>query len=328
MEVVHYDENLLDACAKFWWHLYKDMPYVHRPDGYDWVNGEPIGPQFFVRHLEWGLSNKSTKHWHGEVSIDSIFVALERKDVQGFLVSSVDREQHLGNILSAFSQRSSTGREVADRLLSAALSYFRSIDLVNVTAAPWSKTIEVDSPIFLALMDAGFAWDQYQWPDAGCGVFLGGSLKGFFLRPEIEEKIERLKMDNVEIRCCSAEEGQDFRYYHTGERVVAKEPNIRAVALVGGLVVGHAIASTDTNSAEEPPDGRIWGEAIPVVIPQFRRLGIGKVLYHLGVESIVQQGAVCTFLATGIDNPARFIYRSTPLQYWYTSISGMSLHLH
>jgi hypothetical protein len=72
---------------------------------------------------------------------------------------------------------------------------------------------------------------------------------------------------------------------------------------------------------------RIWGESIPLVLPAFRNRGIGKVLYHLGVEWLVREGATHTHLATGIDNPAQFIYQSTPLQYWYTSVSGMSKHL-
>ena len=96
------------------------------------------------------------------------------------------------------------------------------------------------------------------------------------------------------------------------------------MALKNGRVVGHAVASTATEWAEEPSNQRTWGESIPFVIPEFRGRGIGKVLYHLGVEWLVGEGAVHSFLATNLDNPAQFIYQSTPLQYWYTSVSGMS----
>ena len=53
MKIVRFNENLLDACAEFWWSIYEDMMYVHRPDGYQTVNTPPIGPGYFVKPQSW-----------------------------------------------------------------------------------------------------------------------------------------------------------------------------------------------------------------------------------------------------------------------------------
>ena len=45
METVIFSDELRDECASFWWDQYKDLPYVHRPDGYQNVNSPAhIGP--------------------------------------------------------------------------------------------------------------------------------------------------------------------------------------------------------------------------------------------------------------------------------------------
>jgi len=64
MRIVRYHENMLDECAEFWWNIYKDMPYVHRPDGWVTINTPPIGPGFFGKYLKEGLSGAS--YWHGD----------------------------------------------------------------------------------------------------------------------------------------------------------------------------------------------------------------------------------------------------------------------
>ena len=206
MKVVELNEDLLDACAEFWWGIYQDRPYVHRPDGYDWTNGDPIGPHYFVNHLRAGLDAGHSAHWHGEVKQESIFVALEGAQPAGVLVSSVDAETQTGTILSAFAETTGHGRTVAEHLLQTALARFEALGLSVAVAGMPTKTIEVDSPIHLALRDAGFTWDARRWPDAGYGVFLGGSIEGFSVRPEINEKIEILRREGIEIRRCTPEE--------------------------------------------------------------------------------------------------------------------------
>ena len=103
MKIIRYNENLLDACAEFWWSIYKDMPYVHRPDGYQTINTPPIGPnpEYFVKYLKDGLSG----HWCGKVTDDSIVLAVDGEKVEGILINSIDREKLTGNILSAYMRR-------------------------------------------------------------------------------------------------------------------------------------------------------------------------------------------------------------------------------
>jgi len=107
MKIIQYNENMLDACAEFWWSIYKDMPYTHGPDGYPTINTPPIGPapEYFVKHLKAGLSGCDAKHWAGEVTDDSIVLAEDGGKVEGILVCSIDHERLTGNILSAYMQR-------------------------------------------------------------------------------------------------------------------------------------------------------------------------------------------------------------------------------
>lgn len=313
MGTVRFSRDMMDACSSSWWSLYRDLPYVHGPDGYDWVNGAPMGPHYFARHLEAGLSGKHAEHWQGAVTDDSIFVAMEAGRINGLLIAAVRPKERTGNVLSAFAANDVRGRETTGRLLDEALAHFRALELTTAVAAPPPRTVEVQSPIYLSPMDAGFGWNKSRWPDNPYGVFLGGSIREFRVRPEIRERIETLRSEGVEIRRCSPEKARELRYYDSEVKVGDKERNVRAIA----------VAETATAWAEEPPSQRIWGEAIPLVVPDFRGRGIGKVLYHLGVAWLVEQGAVCTHLATDIDNPAQFIYRSTPLRYWYTSVCCM-----
>ncbi|MBM3240069.1 GNAT family N-acetyltransferase [Candidatus Poribacteria bacterium] len=74
-------------------------------------------------------------------------------------------------------------------------------------------------------------------------------------------------------------------------------------------------------------EGRVLGLTTPKVIPSYRRRGIGKVLYHLGIEEVVRQGAQYGYTVTGIHNPARLIYRSVGFKYWYTHFWEMSKQL-
>ena len=329
MKIVEYDESLVDKCAEFWWSLYEHMPYVHRPDGFDTVNGEPIGSHYFIKHLKAGLRGDDPQHWCGNVTDDSIFLAVDNGKVEGILITSIDYKKQLGNIISGFVRRNLKGRQVAEYLLKNMFQYFQKVQLKNIIAAPPTRTLEVESTFYLALLDTGFACDYNQFPDnARYGIFLGGSLKGFYLKPEITEKMEKLRKEGIEFERCTADQVQDLRFYDSGKKMDLGEADVTFVALKDNLVVGQAQSViTWTDWAEEPPHGRILGETVPFVVLQFRQRGIGKVLYHLGIKEIVKRGAECGFIHTEENNPARFIYRSIGYHYWYVSICGMRKHL-
>ncbi|MBC8232893.1 GNAT family N-acetyltransferase [bacterium] len=335
MRIVRYNENMLDECAEFWWSIYKDMPYVHRPDGYQTINTPPIGPnpEYFVKYLKSGLSTDymgsplGAKHWGGEVTDDSIVLAVDEGRVSGILVNSIDREKLTGNILSAYVQRDNRGREIADCLLSEALERFRKMGLHRVVAAPdQTKTLEVECPMHLALLDAGFAWEndwEPGYPMHEYCVLLGGSYEDFRLQPEIKQKIEWLDEEGIPIERVTADGFDNLRRFDTGEKPTLSD-DVTFVALYWGDTVVGWLPELRTREDEF---GRILGGAVPEVIPKFRRRGIGKALYHLGIEEAVRQGAQYGYTGTNIHNPAHLLYRSIGYRYWYTSFNMVSKRL-
>ena len=72
MKLVRYDETMLGKCSEFWWELYKDRPYVVRPDGYQDINNPTVGIALFGENLNDGLSEGYSTHWCGEVTPESI----------------------------------------------------------------------------------------------------------------------------------------------------------------------------------------------------------------------------------------------------------------
>jgi ribosomal protein S18 acetylase RimI-like enzyme len=272
--------------------------------------------------------------WLGEtVTEDDVVLAEDEDRIAGVLVCSVDKEKRTGNILSAYVRRHQRGRQVAELLVNQALGRFQRCGLRRAVAAPGaSRSMEVESPIHLALLDAGFAWENDWWPSyqqEEYGVFLGGSLEGFCLQPEIREKIERLHQQGIEIEQVKADRFCTLRRLDTGELVAGTESvadtevkSVTFVALVDGQVVGWL-----PELAVWENHGRILGGCVPEVIPTYRRRGIGTALYHLGTEEVVRQGAQYGWTATGIHNPARLIYRSIGYQSWYTAFSRMSKRL-
>jgi GNAT superfamily N-acetyltransferase len=341
MRIVRYHENVLDACAEFWWSIYKDMPYVHRPDGWVTINTPPIGPEFFCKYLKEGLSGAS--YWHGDVTEDSIILVEDAGKIEGILVCSIEKEKLTGDILSCYVrfahrrlrltvQRNHRGREIAEHLLSEALEHFRKLELHKAVV---KGALEVECPIHLAMLDAGFAWEEnwaqppdesgkapiYDWPTYQ--VFLGGSLEGFCLQSEIKEKIEKLRKEGIVIERLTIDEFRERRRLDNNQtpNVEPNTPELFA-ALVDGRLVGW-LFEMGVNTDE----GRVLGLTTPEVIPSYRRRGIGKVLYHLGIEEVVRQGAQYGYTVTGIHNPARLIYRSVGFKYWYTTCWQMSKRL-
>ena len=329
MRIIPYNESMLDACAEFWWKIYEHKPYVHRPDGGQTVNTPPIDPEYFAKHLRNGFSG--ARYWGGHVTDDNVILVEDEGKIAGILVCLIEEEKHTGNIMSCYVQRDHRGREIADYLLSEALKRFRKRGLYRAVAGPVvSKTLEVECPIHLAILDAGFAWENDWWPAYPLeedripneyGVFLGGSLQGFRLQPEIKEKREKLRKEGITIERVTADEFRNLRRLDTGE-ILTPPDDVNFVALVDGLAVGWTF---EAGIFED--EGRIMSMVGPYVIPSYRRRGIGKVLHHLGIEDTVRQGAQYGWTATNIHNPARLIYRSIGYRYWYTAFCLMSKRL-
>ena len=333
MRVIKYSEARLDECAELWWSIYRDCPYVHRPDGGQTVNTDKIGPDCFGKHLRAGFGGAG--YWVGEVTPDTVFLAEHEGYVVGILVCSVQHDPSVGGILSAYMHRDRQGRGIASCLLGEALDHFRRLGLHSAMAGPHvSKSLEVECPIHLALLDAGFAWEDI-WegpPDEDTGMFhvkefpvyvtfLGGSLEGFGLRPEIEERIERLRGEGITIEKCYPDQFSRLRRYGSGGPVdtMDDETQCAFVAFMDGKAVGWTF---EIYTFED--EGSIMGQVGPEVIPSFRRKGIGKVVHHLGMAEAVRLGAEYGWTATGICNPARLIYQSVGWQYWYLGFGLMS----
>jgi len=151
----------------------------------------------------------------------------------------------------------------------------------------------------------------------------GGTLEGFSLQPEIKEKIEQLREEGITIERCVREQSPNLRRLDTGTEVrIGDNSDCAFVAFVDGHAVGWTFEIYLFKD-----EGRVLCQVGPKVIPRFRGRGIGKVLHHLGIEEAKRQGAEGGWTATGLHNPARFIYRSVGWQYWYTCFSDMSKQL-
>ncbi|MBT7914125.1 GNAT family N-acetyltransferase [Candidatus Bathyarchaeota archaeon] len=322
MRITRYRENKMDACAAFWWNLYEDMPYVHRPDGGQTVNTPPIGPEYFIKHLGYGLENLDPSHpnWPGLLSEDDILLAEDNGKICGILVSSQDQEKSTGYILSAYVERTIHGREMANGLVDEALHHFSELGFHRAVAAPRLATMEVESPIHLSLLDADFAFNRI-YSNECYGVFLGGSLEGFQLQPEITAKIDQLEKEGITFERILRKDSPDLRRLDTGDEIdpFDEDAECTFVACHRGFVVGSAHGVWIFED-----EGRTLCMVSPFVIPSYRHRGIGKVLQHLGMEEAVRRGAWGGWVATGLDNPARFIYRSVGYRYWYTCSSDMS----
>ena len=342
MKIIHYSEVRRDECAHFWWHLYEHQPYVLRPDGYQNVNSpEHIDPDYFLRHLDAGLNKPSSRHWGGAVRDDSVLLAIDGEALVGMMFCSVDVEASRGGILSAYVHRDHRGRQTAALLVDEALRYFRHADLHAAVAGPdATKSMEVESPIHLALLDAGFRWtgdltgwvtsddEDAPYESPAYETYMGGSLAHFQVSPEIHQRIEALGRLGISIE---RYDSKDFdRLYslthdHFRGRRVHGESTF--AALEQGRVVGllgEVMTSTDWAECGTP---RIQGGCVPHVVPEYRGKGIGKVLYHLGIEEVVRHGAECGSTQTGVSNHARSIYQSIGYEYWYLAFNRIEKNL-
>ena len=190
-----------------------------------------------------------------------------------------------------------------------------------------SKGIEVENPIHLSLLDAGFAWD-HDWSPAystmAYQTCLGGRLEGFRVGSEIRARVERLsKEDTIEMERVDHEQFANLNRFDTRRPLRTFDGKATFVALFEGLVIGWLPEC----SAGKDRFGRTYGGCVPEVLQMFRSRGVGKALYHLGMEEVVREGAEYGFTATPIHNPARMVYRSVGLRYWFTSFCLLSRRL-
>jgi GNAT superfamily N-acetyltransferase len=132
-------------------------------------------------------------------------------------------------------------------------------------------------------------------------------------------RCEQLRTQGISIERCERDR-LPIRRLDTGAEInVEKESGCVIVARVDGRAVGWTFEILVFED-----EGRKLSMVGPEVIPSYRHRGIGKVVHHLGTEEAVRRGAQGGWTATGLQNPARFIYRSVGYQYWYTAYSDLS----
>jgi len=335
VEITSYHNSMLDDWTELWWNLYGDKPYVMRPDGYQAMNTARIGPQYLEEYLVRGLGQE-TEQWFGWVSPESIFVACDGGKVQGILITSVNYSDMTGNILSAFAERNQRGLQITHALLKAALSYFRKLDLREAITP--TSCLEVESPIYLSLLEEGFAWHD-NWEQGGDTygdmviraypghlVYMGRLLEDFELKPEIKQSIECLHTQGVDFEVLSVDQLSERPRADTGkppDELNPKNSIPSSAAIVDGSLVGWighiGVAEEDSGMA-----ARACGIH---VIPDYRRRGIGKVLYHLGIQAMVGRGAEYGYGSAGICSPSRLILHSAGYQCWHIGFMPMTKSL-
>lgn len=203
----------------------------------------------------------------------------------------------------------------------------------------------MESPIHLALLDAGFAWennwefrpegmdDEVAWVIPGYGPYLGGSLEGFAVSDQIRARVRAFEAEGIEVRRCAAEDFASLVRFDTGRRVHGEpgeegcdgtiEGSCTYAAFQEGRAVGWLWEVATSSCWAEEGTPRVMGGCVPMVIPQCRNRGIGKVLYHLGMGEVVRQGARYGWTATSVHSPARRIYRSIGYEYWHLAFNMM-----
>ncbi len=318
MKLIRYDETMLGKCSEFWWKLYKDRPYVVRPDGYQDINNPTVGSALFAENLNDGLSEGYSTHWCGEVTPDSITVAEDNGEITGLLVCSIDRENLTGTILSGFMRQDQQGREVAELLLDDAVERFRQLGLKKAVVGN-SGTLEVERPLHIAALDAGFAWhDSWDQPDYGYwdlphhgyGAVMGMWFRDFRLRPEIKQKIAELEKQGITFRSLTLHELRQCKRLDTHQPPDDLDPS--AGPCYGAFLGDHLVG---------------WLAWVCIcglkVIPSYRRKGIGTVLLHLVTDEIVRGGGVYDYTVVRLHSPTRVLLQSAGYQYWYLGYSGI-----
>jgi GNAT superfamily N-acetyltransferase len=161
-------------------------------------------------------------------------------------------------------------------------------------------------------------------------LYLRNDLDDFVLPDAIKQRREQLAAEGIEIRWYEPQERADLLsfmkrcfpggWYTTIEK--ATEPPRTAkvlIALAGGQIVGFI------GPFWLPPDasGRA-GFGSPGVDPEYRRRGIGAVIFNLALDHLKSSGAHFTEYGTGALNPARFMYFKSGAK--LTAIGCSSFH--
>lgn len=318
MKLTKYNQNMMDEYTEFWWELYRDKPYIVRPDGYQDINDPTVGSKVFGENLNSGLRSDYSDHWCGEVTPDGITVAEDNGKIVGILVCSIDRENLTGTILSGFMRQDLHGREVAKLLLDDAAERFRKLGLKKAVVGD-SDALEVERPLHIVALEAGFAWqDCWDQPEhgywdiahRGYGTVMGMWFRDFELRPEIKQKLEQLEKQGITIQSLTLDELRQCKRLDTDQPPGDLQPEADPCygAFLGDRLVGW-LAWTCICGLK--------------VIPNYRRKGIGTVLLHLVTDEMAREGGVYDFTVVRLYSPTRILLQSAGYQYWYLGYSGI-----
>ncbi|NKB72380.1 MAG: GNAT family N-acetyltransferase [Candidatus Latescibacteria bacterium] len=338
MQVTKYSEDRLNDCAAFWWQLYHGRPYLVRPDGYEHPKTPSVGRDTFVDQIEGALGGRQLSHWGGEVSPETILLAVEAERVCGVILAAIKEEEETGYIRSGFMGHDSKGMGVAEALLDRMLSRLCDMGMKKAVLGA-SGALEAESPLHIAALNAGFACAE-KWvrivdqedlgtrPDPGHIIWMGGPIKDFKVGEEMHREIERLRGEGITLRQCTLPEVQGLRRQDTGQPPDIDESDTEFffVALCDGQLVGwtgHTPCRSGQPEIMAPPGGPHNMR----VVPSYRRRGIGKVLFHLATAEYVRLGAEYGYGGAGVYDPLRRIMRSVGYQHWYAAYPEMSLKL-
>jgi len=177
------------------------------------------------------------------------------------------------------------------------------------------RSIHLDSGPYYFLKANGY-------DDLRHGLVFHNDIANFELRGDVKERKRRLQ-----------EEGFEFRWYQPEDRTALLEMVERCFSAAWYAIIEAAV------SAEQLPkimlafasgkmvgfigpfsvgertfyfstDSRVgWGSfGSPGVDPDFRKRGVGTVLWHLGFDYLKRCGAKFTEYGTGLVNPAQHLY--------------------
>lgn len=142
---------------------------------------------------------------------------------------------------------------------------------------------------------------------------LRNELSTFKLSEDIHRRRRKLAADGIIYRWYEPADRErllEFMTQHFSpgwrigiERGINMEPQAKILLAVSS---NEVVAFMGPFYCNEP--GQRGGFSSPGVHPDFRRRGIGTVLFHLGLDYLKSVGASCTEYGTGVTNPARFMY--------------------
>lgn len=144
-------------------------------------------------------------------------------------------------------------------------------------------------------------------------MWLRNDLERFELGKELEQRRERLSREGIEYRLCEPSDREALLAFMAAhfpggwqlsieQATERSDPRPVLLALASGQIVGFM----GPFYVGEPGEPGHFGS--PGVAAEFRGRGIGKLMFHLGLDHLKTSGASETTYSTGTTNPARFIY--------------------